>query len=194
MADQLANADELRAFLGVSETELSTDRADSVLSSATALVQATCRQRLVAVDDDQVELTLPHGPGHMLTRRVELPERPVRAVSLVQTMDYGAASEWFTQDATSWQLVNNSVWREIPWRYHRMRVTYDHGFNEVPQDLKWAVMSVASRNVVNSQGVRSETIGSYSYTLGNDQVSGSLNSGEREVCMRYRQRTYAMRE
>lgn len=187
MADMLAEPDELRTFIG--RDDLDDAHATLALTLATGLVQNACRQRLVAVADDVAVLT-PERRPYLL-----LPERPVTAVTTVEATNYGDTA-WQELDATRWQLVNGNgaLMYDVglDWDFPNVRVTYDHGFAVIPEDLRAVVLGIAMRTVTNPNGVRSEQIGSYSYTLATGSTDG-LTVYERDVCNRYRQRTYAMR-
>jgi hypothetical protein len=185
----LATAGELRTF--VADDNLTETQAALALQLATSLVQAATRQRLVAVTGDVVELT----PSR--SRCLRLPEHPVTAVAKVEVMQYGAF-DWLPYTPDAWQLHGNQLWTawqwdHTPWsRNAFVRVTYDHGFATVPDDLKAVALGIASRLVTNPSGVRSEQIGSYSYTLATDGQAVALTRYEADVCNRYRQNTYAM--
>jgi hypothetical protein len=69
-----------------------------------------------------------------------------------------------------------------------VEVTYTHGYETVPADVKAVGLAVAARNYQNPNGVRSETIGAYSYTNAgtDDDVAGAgLLASERAVLNRY---------
>lgn len=187
MADMLATPDELRTYI---DGDVEDARAQLALTIATALVQNACAQRLVPVADDVVELAPRR--AHI----IELPERPATAVALVEVTDHGATM-WQRLDPATWQLVQgHAIWADNwTWTWRRVRVTYSHGFTVVPEDLKAVVLGIAMRTVTNVNGVRSEQIGSYSYTLAGsaEGVGPSLTKYERDVCNRYRRRTHAMR-
>lgn len=188
MADMLADVAELRTFLR--DDALDEAHATQALELATGLVQAGTRQRLVHVEDDVVDLA--PSRSNLLT----LPEFPVLSITSVEGRRWGYDT-WDAYDAASWMQSGMAVWTAAKtWLgYERIRVTYDHGYVVIPQDLKAIVLAIAARAVENPNGVRSETIGAYSYTLAGsaDGLGAQLTKYERSICNRYRLRTYAMR-
>lgn len=174
MADQLVPDLDLVVWLDIPDV-LATDRATEVLEVATGWVQAATRQKLLAVTDETV--TLPLRPG----RSVWLPERPVTAVGAVLTTDaYGVSTP------RTLGVDYSVIGPEIRWAYwlnwptSSITVTYSHGYLSAPQAIRGVVLSAASRIVNNPAGLRSETVGSVSWTNGGTglEMSGGLTDGE----------------
>jgi hypothetical protein len=70
-------------------------------------------------------------------------------------------------------------------------VTYDHGFDELPHDLIGIVCQIAGRVIgtsVEDTGKQSETIASYSYSLGAAAAAGAVGllPAEREALSTFR--------
>jgi len=110
---------------------------------------------------------------------VRLPKRPVTAVSSVvligldgtpditivgwgwDGLDVVDVSGWDTVMVNLPEWVNDRAW--LPATY---RVTYTHGYDEVPPDVVAVVCGMVGRTMAapsTSSGITSETIGSYSY-------------------------------
>lgn len=71
--------------------------------------------------------------------------------------------------------------------------TYAHGFTTIPQGIKGICLEATAWSVANPEGVRSETIGSYSIThsgAGGD-LTGILPEAERRELNRYRRRAWS---
>lgn len=114
-----------------------------LIECATAVVQASCGQRIVRVVDDEVTLDLDDFDGGL---RLSLPERPVSAVSAVKI---GATS--VTDFSTS--LRRGSLWRAGGWRSTLVAysdqpstvwVKYTHGYTTGDQRLQLARSAVLS--------------------------------------------------
>jgi hypothetical protein len=81
--------------------------------------------------------------------------------------------------------------------YSTAEVVYTTGYAAAPADVKAVALAVAARGYSNPTGIRSETIGAYSYTNAGDGetvASAGLLAGERDVLNRYlvRSRTVAL--
>ncbi|MFJ9558054.1 hypothetical protein ACIRPH_29975 [Nocardiopsis sp. NPDC101807] len=161
----LATLDDLAAR-GVSVGDAETVRVETFLASASAAVRdaAGC-----AISETTSTISLP-GDGEPW---LSLPAPPVTAVDEV-LVD--------AQAVTDWRLVGGWLWRPSGWQPTvpcEVTVTYTHGLPEVPADLVdlvcriAAAILVASRSSEDGTGIaagdiRSERIGDYSVTYGDD--------------------------
>lgn len=107
---------------------------------------------------------------------VEPPQRPVRSIASVVDVDTGA---------------------EIPYKFRRGRVyvgqyveavklTYTHGYQEVPEDVLSIVLGCASRVLSNPDNLRQETVGSVSLTYAAETLDASLSDRDRDALADYR--------
>lgn len=156
MADQLATAEDLANLL---QQTVPAGTATLLIETATALVQAMAGQRLVRVDDDQVQLDAP------FDQYLDLPERPVVSVSAV-AIDTSPVADWIQ--------IRNRLWRRWGWHLPRwtwptppaqVHVTYTHGFAPGDQRLQLArsaVLSLASAVAANPSGATMVRIDDYS--------------------------------
>ena len=70
--------------------------------------------------------------------------------------------------------------------------TFDHGYDPIPDDIRWTVAAMAAHELVAartraSSGVQSETIGTYSVTYGSAPVpERMLTASHRKALRRYR--------
>lgn len=112
-----------------------------LIECATAVVQASCGQRIVEVVDDEVTLDLDDWDGGL---HLYLPERPVTAVAAVKI---GATT--VTDFSTS--LRRGSLWRAGGWRSTLVAysdqpstvwVKYTHGYQVGDQRLQLARRTV----------------------------------------------------
>jgi hypothetical protein len=186
MSEPLATLDDLEARLG---RKLDAERAASLLVDASATVRAYAGQQFSA-GTSTVRLKAHRG-------KVRLPQRPVVAVTAVDDVDGNTLS--FTWDAGDSVIVAGSggalnAFEIEPFRTGRpvwVDVTYDHGFDAVPDDIVAVVCQVAGRaygTPSTEAGTTQETLGSYSYSTGSAAGAGPLGllPDERAVLDRYR--------
>lgn len=134
LGDMLATLDDLAAKLQKNVADLNTSAAQLALQGATAVVQATARQRLVRVDDDTVTLIGGCNPW------MRLPERPVRSVASA-ALD-GTALTVGTADGT-YRLRGDHLWLSSGWQTpcygpSEVAVVYSHGYDLDEQEIQLA--------------------------------------------------------
>lgn len=133
---------DLATFLGVATTALNAALADLAVAAAQAKVRRFLNQEITYHAADVLYMD---GNG---TRRIRLPERPVRNVALVEEgisdstwmslvdpiwQNLVEPPTWVTLDS-SFYHVRGAVlvrWDGLMWRsgYANLRVTYDHGYD-----------------------------------------------------------------
>lgn len=154
MADMLATETDLNNLLQVT---VPTAQATMLLELATSVVQGAVGQRIVDVTDTAlIDVT---EPGRWL----ELPERPVRSVSLVQVDG---------TTITDWVLRKQKLWRSVGWLQSlspptQVAVTYAHGYTAGSQYLqlgKNMTLALAKAGYGNPGNVKSESIDDYNVT------------------------------
>lgn len=176
-ADLLATAEELASLMR--DTGLDETSATLLLELTTGEVQGIIGQRLVLVEDDEIELQ-----GNT-DRWLILPERPVSEVSsltidggdeLVAGTDYkrtkGAASLW-----------RRCGWSDCAYEPSTVAITYSHGLEVGHQRLQFArssVLGVSKAAYSNTSGVTSESIDDYRVTFP-DAIASVLADSENLV-------------
>lgn len=132
----LCTPGDLTTLLGYT---VDTSKATLLIECATAVVQATCGQRIVQVVNDTVVLDLDDHDGGL---ELVLPERPVTAVGAVLV-----GSTPVTDFTAS--LRRGSLWRSSGWRSSStyggpstVTVTYTHGYPTGDQRLQLARAAV----------------------------------------------------
>jgi hypothetical protein len=193
----LATTDDLEARLGRDLTAAEEARADALLDDASALIRAYTGQDFALAEDDEAVL---RGPGGL----VRLPQRPVTAVSSVVAIGGDGAPDITIIDwvfdgidqirvgAGTFVINLPEVWWDDDGYPGTYRVTYSHGYATVPGDVVAVVCGMVLRTLTAptmAGGVRSETIGSYSYQLDSAGLglAVSLSQEDRKVLARYRQ-------
>jgi hypothetical protein len=167
---------ELGNYLG---RDLSSDPAAAlVVNAATDYCRTIAEQTFTAVSNDTVYLD---GTG---TDSLLLPQLPVSKVRSVKDE---------ADLVTDWTLNDNGVlFRKTAegnastWGLGRQRwvVAYDHGYDEVPGDVKAVALSIASRLII--QGVAAfEVVGQNQIRY--DVPSTDLTAGAKMILRKYKQ-------
>ncbi len=167
----LATLDELAAWMQIEPAELPAGAA-LVLDTASAIVRSEARQRFTR-GTTTVALA-PRG------RVVSLPQRPVISVALVRAGGRALRPDEFR------------LWRDQLWfgaRGHGpVVVTYTHGYETVPADVRGIVLTLAGRVLTNPNDLRQESVGSVNVTYASETIGAGLAPIERDQLARYRPR------
>jgi len=160
MADQLCTPEDLAALLqldwaALSEAEQA--RLTLLVEAATAVVQAAAGQRIVLVEDDQIELM------GTTDSWLDLPQRPVSVVSAVSV-----DGSPLTVDA--YRRFGGRLWRGCGWASCStapsvVSLTYTHGYPPGDQGLELArsaALGLAAGVAGSPAGVTREQIDDYS--------------------------------
>lgn len=156
----LASPEDLASAL---QKDVDTATATLWAEVCTAVVQATCGQRIVRVADDEVviDLDVDDRGAHLY-----LPERPIISVASAAV---GATA---VTDFTA-QLSRGRLWRSLGWRSATLpdynapstaTVVYTHGYLASDQKIqlaRGAVLSLATVAFENPTGATSERIDDY---------------------------------
>jgi hypothetical protein len=162
-------------------------RAQRALVDASAAVRAYCGQEF-SRSITTTRLRLTNGV-------IRLPQRPVNDVTDVAGADGAVVS--FTWDGAQRVYLNTGVEVAplLPYTPVQMAslvdVTYDHGYDTVPDDIVAVVCNVAARAMGSppeDAGVATESITNYSVTTGPVGAAGpvGLFEQERMILDRYR--------
>lgn len=170
----LASDADLEARLGRELTAAEALRAPALLDDASALVRSYTRQTFTLVEDDVQVLRAQGG-------EIRLPQRPVTEVSAVVALGGGGVlpdvpiTDWVWDNLDLIRVGSGACVINLPEAWWdddgypgTYRVTYSHGYADVPAD----VVRVVCRSVLSTLtaptmagGVTSETVGPYSYRL-----------------------------
>ncbi|MFE2409848.1 hypothetical protein ACFXDE_16045 [Kitasatospora sp. NPDC059408] len=166
----LASAGELAAWMQLTPDALPAS-APLVLDTVSAIVRAEARQGFTR-RTTTVELLQRDG-------FVTLPQRPVIQIVAVR-------SGSVTLDERTWHLFRDRL--HLPPGTGLVRVTYTHGYNETPGDVKAVVLTAAARVLNNPSDLRQETVGGVSVTYAAETIGASLAPADRDLLARYRRR------
>lgn len=191
---QFATADELATILRSSFDATEQDAADLLLQGITGSMQRMAGgQKIELVTDDVATL---QGTWE---RELILPQWPVVSVSSVKINDTPiAAGTWFLTGTgklyrgylpifngpTDWggDLYLSSWVGPVA----AVEVTYTHGINPLPADIKMICLTAAARAFSNPEARTSESVANvYSQTTDVSIVSNLLTSGELEILSQY---------
>ena len=192
----LAGTDDLKARLGRDLTEAEQARAQALLDDASALIRAYTGQDFDLVEDDEIVLRIQGGV-------VRLPQRPVTEVSQVIALGGNlipdvTVIDWIFDGVDQIRIGEGTfiinlpaIWWDDDGYPGTYRVTYSHGYTQVPADVVSIACRVALRTLTaptTQGGVTSETIGSYSYRLdaADTGLAVSLSKDDRTALARYR--------
>lgn len=160
------------------------DMAIIACDAASEIVRGYADQTFTLVEDDEVVLD---GTG---TPLLYLPERPIVTLDSViqRNADLSVASaatlvsgaDYILGEFGAVFLLNGAVWTE---GRQNIYVTYSHGYDTVPSDVRMVALQIAAR-IYDVGQVENESTGSYSATY----VKGGagLTDFESNVLYRYR--------
>lgn len=162
-------------------TDAQRTHAPALLRDASAKIRGYCKQTFDLTEDDEVVLR----PVGTILR---LPQRPVLAVTQVEQIGAaGTADRVMSAGEWAWDGVDKiELWPD-PYRQQALpagtgyytdtyRPRYDHGYAVTPDNLVALTCDMVLRVLLATTqvaGLRSETIGSYSYSLAGDGALGT---------------------
>lgn len=158
MADMLATVADVAARLQVDVGDVHSAGATLLLETATGLVQAEVKQRLVTVAGEAIELL------GTTEAWLWLPERPVTSVTSVKLdgTDLTAGTDYKRFGARLWREDGWSTYVDAP---STIEVTYSHGYAAGAQKLQVArgiVLAMAVQTYSNPSGATGFRIDDYS--------------------------------
>lgn len=177
----LAELADIEARLGRTLTPDEANAVTELIGDVSALVESYCRRDWRVHEDDVIELE------GWSDRELKLPGSPVLSVRYLTIDD---------KDITEFRLVGNSLWRRWGWQSHpgdplpsKVVVTYTHGTDKVPADVKAVVCNEVMRVLGKEVGATAETIGEHTLSYESGAGSISLSRSAKGSLNRFRQRT-----
>ena len=157
----LATPAELRSYLGLDESQLGDERANLILVGVSAEIRKHTGQIFDQVEDDEVILDS-IGSSVLL-----LPQLPVIDIASIEDLDDDTAT--FTV-VTDYRWSVRGIIRRTGARWaeglRRYKVTYTHGYENIPDDLTLICLRAAARAAGNPEGLTQESMGNYSASWG----------------------------
>lgn len=184
----LATPDQLANRLQIPPDQLDPDQAAQALTDASGMVRAIARQQFDFVSQETVLLD---GGTRVLT----LPQRPVVVddanpltvveasyfgsveVAMVEGRDFERLGDQLTRGYPWWSSQRLMGW---PYRYPlgawapKVRVTYSHGYQVIPDDVVAVVLDVAQTIMTNPAGLRAEQIDDYNVTYAAETLGAGM--------------------
>lgn len=198
----LATQDDLEAAL---QRPVDDAQAALALRRASARVRKYARQDFTLVENDTVEipsrsqvLRLPQRPlvldgEHPLTV-VELYGISDYEYECLEGRDYSRIGTELTRGEAWWAPTRLMGW---PWLRpqgiwaDRVRVTYSHGYSEIPDDVADIVLDLAAMGLTNPQNLRSEAVDDYNRTFAAETIGGAqLTQDHKDALRPYRLGTF----
>lgn len=176
-----ATAAELAAMV---QAPVDAAAADLALASASAVIRKWTRQTITRVVDDVVKLRV------IDCGELVLPQRPVVSVSEVK-VNALILRDWVLSGD---RLLRTGGWHHLPGTSSYpdpgiVQVTYTHGWDEIPDDVRAVCLDLAASTVSNPGMLRQESIDDYSRTLASESLGlGSLSDTHKELLGDYRRR------
>jgi hypothetical protein len=158
--------------------------ADLALASASAVIRRWTRQTITRVVDDAVPLRI------IDCDQLVLPQRPVESVSQVM-VNALVLNDWVLSGD---RLLRTGGWRYLPGTSSYpdpgiVQVTYTHGWDEIPDDVRGVCLDLASATLSNPAMLRQESIDDYSRTFAAESLGlGGLSETHKELLGDYRRR------
>lgn len=158
--------------------------ADLALASASAVIRRWTRQTITRVVDDVVQLRV------IDCDALVLPQRPVESVSQVMANAL-VLNDWVLSGE---RLLRTGGWHRLPGTTTYpdpglVQVTYTHGWDEIPDDVRGVCLDLASATLSNPAMLRQEAIDDYSRTFAAESLGlGGLSDTHKELLGDYRRR------
>lgn len=195
----LASIIDLQAYM--QQPSLDDGTAAVALRVASATIRRFTRQTITLVSGESVDLEggervlkLPQrpvvtGPGHPLTV-AELPGASGVEVPVAEGTDFVRYGSELRRGQPLYGQSRLSGWpygRPLGIWADRVRVTYSHGYAEIPDDIVGVCLDLAAATLSNPNRLRSETVGGESVTYTVETFgTGSLTSDHRQILRGYR--------
>lgn len=185
----------------------SAEAMDLALRRASARVRRYTRQDITFVSDDTVELC----GGERVLR---LPQYPLlvddgHPLTVVEVADFSGV-EWTAIEDRDYSRLGNELTRGYPWQAPtrlmgwpwnrpqgvwapKVRVTYSHGYDEVPDDIVDVVLDLATMNLSNPGNLREVAIDDYRQVFASESIGGArLSKSHKEDLRSYRRPAFSV--
>jgi hypothetical protein len=178
----LATAADLAA--ATQRSDIPDATAELALASASAVIRSWTRQSISRIADDVVTLRV------LASSELVLPQRPVVSVSRVRVNEL-VLQDWVLSGD---RLLRTGGWRRLPGTTTYpdpglVEVTYTHGWEEIPDDIRAVCVDLAAMTSVNPSMLREVAIDDYRRVFASETLgSGSLSLAHRELLAPYRRR------
>ncbi|MGW4784227.1 hypothetical protein [Streptomyces sp. NPDC004230] len=199
----LATAADLQAA-GATGTD---EALDLALRRASARVRRYTRQDITFVDNDTV--TLPGGEKVLRVPQYPLVVDGTHPLTVVEVADFSGI-EWEALENRDYSRIGNELTRGYPWQAPtrlmgwpwnraqgiwapKVRVTYSHGYSEVPEDIVDIVLDLATMNLSNPENLRQVGIDDYQRTFASETIgSAALTKDHKDALRPFRRPAFSV--
>jgi hypothetical protein len=199
----LATAADLRDA-GATGTDAALDLA---LRRASARVRRYTRQDITLVEGETI--VLPGGEKVLRLPQYPLVVDDTHPLTVVEVADFSGI-EWEAVENRDFSRLGNELTRGYPWQAPtrlmgwpwnraqgvwapKVRVTYSHGYNEVPEDIVDVVLDLATMNLANPENLRQISIDDYQRTFASETIgSASLTRDHKEALRSFRRPAFSV--
>lgn len=177
----LATAADLAALM---QADVTDEAAQLAVSLASGIIRRWCRQDITRVTNDVVTLRI------LEPSELKLPQRPVVSVGQVRIGNL-VLRDWVLSGD---RLLRNGGWHGLPVTTMYpdpglVEVTYTHGWEDVPDDVRAVCLDLASMTLTNPAGLREVAIDDYRRVFAAETLgAGTLSAAHKEMLGEYRQR------
>lgn len=180
---------------------------EMALRRASARVRRYTRQDITFVENETIEL-----PGG--ERVLRLPQYPLvinegHPLTVVEVADFSGI-EWTALENRDYSRIGNELTRGYPWQAPnrlmgwpwnralgiwgpKVRVTYSHGYDEIPDDIVDVVLDLATMNLANPENLRQVSIDDYQRTFASETIgSAKLTKQHQDDLRPYRRSAFSV--
>ncbi|MFL4904822.1 hypothetical protein ACJ6WF_16945 [Streptomyces sp. MMS24-I2-30] len=180
---------------------------DLALRRASARVRRYTRQDITVVENDLI--TLPGGEKVLRLPQYPLVADDTHPLTVVEIADFSGI-EWNAVENRDYSRLGNELTRGYPWQAPtrlmgwpwnraqgvwapKVRITYSHGYSEVPDDIVDVVLDLATMNLANPENLRQVSIDDYQRTFASETVgSAALTKAHKEALRPFRRPAFSV--
>ena len=199
----LATAADLQAA-GATGTD---EALDLALRRASARVRRYTRQDITLVDNDTI--TLPGGEKVLRLPQYPLVVDSIHPLTVVEVADFSGV-EWEALENRDFSRIGNELTRGYPWQAPtrlmgwpwnraqgiwapKVRITYSHGYGEVPEDIVDIVLDLATMNLSNPENLRQVGIDDFQRTFAAETIgSAALTKDHKDALRPFRRPAFSV--
>jgi hypothetical protein len=177
------------------------------LRRASARVRRYTKQDISFVENETI--TLPGGERVLVVPQYPLVVDDAHLLTVVEVADFSGV-EWTAIENRDYSRIGNELTRGYPWQAPnrlmgwpwnralgiwgpKVRLTYSHGYAEVPDDIVDVVLDLATMNLANPENLRQVAIDDYQRTFASETIgSASLTKAHKEALRDYRRSAFSV--
>jgi hypothetical protein len=177
------------------------------LRRASARVRRYTRQDITFVENETI--TLPGGERVLRVPQYPLIVDDTHPLTVIEVADFSGV-EWTAIENRDYSRIGNELTRGYPWQAPnrlmgwpwnralgiwgpKVRVTYSHGYDEVPDDIVDVVLDLATMNLSNPENLRQVGIDDYQRTFAAETIgSAKLTQQHKEDLRPYRRAAFSV--